>query len=289
MTFRWLTEGEGAIVADAYGGKAARLSRIAPRFPVPPGFCLPASATGEDGVWGSSLRRDLRRYYDELSRLCGIPNVPVAVRSSGRAEDSAGLSFAGIHETALNVSGFESLIEATVRCRESSRTSRALAYRAARALTFEPVSLGVLIQQFVPTDVAAIVFSCDPMAVASREIVVTSTWGLGVSLADGLTMPDTFRVHSSNTAVIERRIATKHRAVVPGTVGTRVISLAQEVSVLPSLNDGQVIELATVTRALEREVDSPIDVECGYAEGRLCIFQWRPLVPSRVDAQRSPS
>ena len=48
---------------------------------------------------------DLRRAYQELCRLSGTINIPVAVRSSATSEDSPDASFAGEHDTYLWIRG----------------------------------------------------------------------------------------------------------------------------------------------------------------------------------------
>src|SRR5437867_5589146 len=79
--------------ASRVGGKAFNCARLKQAgIAVPDGVVLTTDAMGSP---------DLPELHDWLAALPA--NSRLAVRSSGVDEDSAGHSFAGIHETTLNV------------------------------------------------------------------------------------------------------------------------------------------------------------------------------------------
>jgi pyruvate,water dikinase len=92
-----------------------------------------------------------------LAATCGVADPGVAVRSSAVDEDGAAHSFAGQHETYLNVVGARAVAEAVVRCWTSVRTARALAYRRRQGLAVARTRLAVLVQQLIPADASAVV------------------------------------------------------------------------------------------------------------------------------------
>src|SRR5471032_1252350 len=104
------------------GGKAYNCARLKQAgFPVPDGLAIPSDATDAD----------VRRLPDH-AWLRALPDATLlAVRSSGLGEDSAGHSFAGIHETELNVDRGR-LVDAVLACRRSGASEEARAYRRAR-------------------------------------------------------------------------------------------------------------------------------------------------------------
>ena len=115
------------------GGKTASLSRLARlRQRVPDGFCLPATALDE--TLPLELRDDIARALAALMACHGHQDLAVAVRSSAVEEDSASASFAGQHETYLNVQGMEDIVQAIARCRDSARSERVLEYRRQHGL-----------------------------------------------------------------------------------------------------------------------------------------------------------
>src|SRR5262249_54902635 len=114
-----------------------------------------------------------------------------AVRSSGIGEDSAGHSFAGIHETQLNVRRSE-LVEAIVLCRRSSESPQARVYRQTRHLDEENETLiGVLVQRMVDAVISGVAFTINPVT-GANELVVNAAWGLGEALVSGQITPDEF-------------------------------------------------------------------------------------------------
>ena len=145
MNVAWL--GEPAAHEPALvGGKAASLSRLAAEYPVPPGFALTPTALTEAaralaaGVVPHGLRAELDAAYTALG------GGRVAVRSSAADEDGDAHSFAGQHETFLNVEGVEAVAEAVVLCFASAFTSRARDYRRQVGLPLDHISLAVLVQ-----------------------------------------------------------------------------------------------------------------------------------------------
>jgi pyruvate,water dikinase len=116
----------------------------------------------------------------------------VAVRSSAIDEDGALTSFAGVHETFLNVRGDDALLTAIRRCLESFFSPRALTYRQERGAergAFDDVRMAVLVQQQITSDVSIVAFSANPVTAARDEIVVTAP-GAG-ELVGGTVTPDT--------------------------------------------------------------------------------------------------
>ena len=111
------------------GGKAFGLANLAGRFRVPPGFCISSealSAFRPHELFPEALRRSVQKAYRLLGEKCGEDNPSVAIRSSAIGEDSATASFAGIHETYLNVRGAESVVNAVKDCAASAFSSSAV-------------------------------------------------------------------------------------------------------------------------------------------------------------------
>src|SRR2546428_12550821 len=182
------------------GGKAsngARLKRAG--IPVPDGLVIPTDATDADvrqlasDPWLASLPAD----------------ALFAVRSSGIGEDSEGHSFAGIHETQLNVAR-DQIVEAVLICRRSAISEQAIAYRKARGLTGsgdtrgrgdEDGRIGVLVQRMVPAVTSGVAFTINPIT-GTDEIVINAAAGLGEALVSGRITPDEYRLSKSDTSAL---------------------------------------------------------------------------------------
>ncbi|GGU22862.1 PEP/pyruvate-binding domain-containing protein [Lentzea flava] len=153
----------------AVGGKGASLATLTRAgLPVPAGFCLTTRAYRE---------RSMEGLLEAFRQLGG----PVAVRSSATAEDLPGLSFAGQHDTVLNVSE-DGLFDAVLRCWDSLRSARAVAYRENNGI--ESAEMAVVVQRMVPADVSGVLFTADPVT-GRAEPVINAVRGLGEALVSG--------------------------------------------------------------------------------------------------------
>jgi pyruvate,water dikinase len=206
-----------------------------------------------------------------------LPEFVVVVRSSAGDEDGRAASFAGQHETFLNIIGVDSIMQAVTHCWESARSERALEYRRKQGLSGECVQLAVLVQQLVVSDVSAVVFSANPVIGSCEEILINASRGLGESIVGGTVTPDTFIVRKADLALMERVIADKQRMTVSAPRGTREVDVPRFLRKGVCLNDEQVVELAKLARTLEGTMEHPVDVEGAYAGGELYVLQCRPI------------
>jgi phosphoenolpyruvate synthase/pyruvate phosphate dikinase len=279
----WLGE-SAARDLSLVGGKTANLSLLAAKHPVPPGFCLTTEAfdkwTGDE--FPPALYGELTTAYRKLADLYSLTEPGVAVRSSAVDEDGATASFAGQHETYLNIAGAEAVAGAVVRCWASVQTERAADYRRQKGLMLDSARLAVLVQRLVPADVSAVVFSADPVTGNRGEILINASWGLGESLVGGTVTPDAYVVSKGELALSECRISEKWRMTVAVPGGTREVEVPGFLREQASLSEEQAVEMAKLALALEEEMGWPVDLECAYAGGRLFLLQCRPVTTLRL-------
>lgn len=238
--------------ADALhaGGKAFNCARLKQAgFPVPDGVVLLADASPADA--------------DAVALDPWIAAQPAgalfAVRSSGLDEDSAGHSFAGIHETQLNV-GVARLAGAVASCLRSAASPQAAAYRAQRRLAPDTARIAVLVQRMVPAVASGVAFTVNPLTGAD-EIVVNTAWGLGDALVSGQVDPDELVIRKSDGRVVSTRIGAKSDA------GQATLSLTS----------AQIDELASLLRRIEQHYGAPQDVEWCHDGQQFWIVQSRPV------------
>jgi len=271
----WLGDPKSFDVA-LVGGKAANLSRLARMYHrVPDGFSLPVTVMDE--AHPLDLRNEITAAISDLMACHRLPDFIAAVRSSAVDEDGATASFAGQHETYLNIVGADAIIQAVTRCWESARSERALEYRRQQGLSVERLQLAVLVQQLVPADVSAVVFSANPITGSRAEIVINASWGLGESIVGGTVTPDTFIVRKSDLAITSRTIADKQHMTVSVPDGRREVDVPRFLRAQASLNDEQPIEMAQLALTLDATMSCPVDIECAYAGGELYLLQCRPI------------
>jgi phosphoenolpyruvate synthase/pyruvate phosphate dikinase len=268
------------------GGKVANLSRLAAAYAVPSGFCVPTTAliAGVSDTGGAPslalppmLRKTLAAAYRRLAELTDEPQPRVAVRSSAADEDGSDASFAGQHDTYLNIAGDDAVMEAVARCWASAHTERAYEYRRQHGLPRDQIRLAVLVQRLVPADVAAVVFSANPVTGNRGEVLINASWGLGESIVGGTVTPDTYVINKASGATTERHIADKRRMTVAVPGGTREVDVPRFLRSAPSLNELQVTAMADLARSLEATMGWPVDIECAVHDESLYLLQCRPI------------
>lgn len=274
------------------GGKAANLSRLAGAYSVPDGFCLTTAAFDHSNQEQLPLQLHdaLCQAYRILGARSSSAKAPVAVRSSAADEDGNQDSFAGQHESYLNIQGASAVVNAVRRCWASARAPRALVYRQQRGLSRQRLRLAVLVQRLILADVSAVVFSANPITGAHDEVVINASWGLGESIVGGSVTPDTLVVAKTSIAVRGRQIAEKQRMTIAVPGGTREVDVPRILRARPALTNAQVAELAALACSLEQSMGFPVDIECAYQEGALYLLQCRPIttLPSAPPAHQRP-
>ena len=267
MSLLWLGDPK-SFDSSLVGGKAANLSRLARLYHrVPDGFSLPVTVMDEAHPF--DLQDEITGAISELMACHRLSEFIAAVRSSAVDEDGATASFAGQHETYLNIVGADAIMEAITRCWESAYSGRALEYRRQQGLSGKHLQLAVLVQQLVIADVSAVVFSANPITGNRDEVVINASWGLGESIVGGTVTPDTFVVRKSDLAVIQCVIADKQRMTISARRGTQEVEVPRWLRNEVSLSDEQILEMAKLALTLEATMAHPVDVECAYAAGTL--------------------
>jgi pyruvate,water dikinase len=139
------------------------------------------------------LKEAIIKAYNDL---CGRNYFEVAVRSSATAEDLPQASFAGQHESYLNIKGTEELITAVQKCFASLYTNRAIKYREDNGFKHEQVLLSVGVQKMVRSDLACagVGFTLEPESGFRDVIHLSGVWGLGENIVQGTVTPDEFFV-----------------------------------------------------------------------------------------------
>src|SRR5512134_23427 len=249
MSLLWLGDPK-SFDAGLVGGKAANLSRLARLYHrVPDGFSVPVTVMDEAHPF--DLRDEIICAISDLMNCHRLPEFIAAVRSSAVDEDGATASFAGQHETYLNIVGADAIIQAVTRCWESARSEHALDYRRQQGLSVEHPQIAVLVQQLVAADVAAVVFSANPITGNHDEVMINASWGLGESIVGGTVTPDTFIVRKSDLTITSRTIADKQHMTVSTQGGTREVEVPRFLRTQASVHDEQVIEMAKLALTLE--------------------------------------
>ena len=261
------------------GGKAANLSKLAARYPVPPGFCLTTQAHSR---WGGAeaasgdLRELLTTAYAALAERTQTPLPRVAVRSSALGEDSHDASFAGQYETFLNVAGIEALTDAVLRCWEMAQSERVAVYQQQQnGVAVNRVA--VLVQMLVAADSSFVAFSADPISGERARVVINANWGLGESVVSGLATPDAYAVDKASGVLLSQTLGAKECMTIVGENGTHTVKTPRFLRARAALSEAQVAAVTQLAMQLESEMGWPVDIEGAFQGETLYLLQCRPI------------
>ncbi len=204
----------------------------------------------------------------------------VAVRSSATAEDLPDLSFAGQQDTYLNVIGDEQLLKAVIDCWSSLWTAQAMGYRMRNQIAHEDVSLAVVVQEMVQSDVSGVLFTANPLTGALGESVIDATFGLGEALVSGQVEPDHFLVAplpaGEGWGVRAKSLGSKSIST-RSKPGGGVESIEEKSEIKQTLTESQIQQLAETGQRIQKEYGAPQDIEWAFADGKLYILQSRGI------------
>jgi rifampicin phosphotransferase len=290
------------------GGKGARLGELSriEGVRVPPGFCVTTDAfqrilaeapsiedrldrldrlAPDDRTAIGTLSAEIRRAVEATPipkdlesaitrRLDG--QAAYAVRSSATTEDLASASFAGQHDSYLNIVGPAAILFHVGGSWASLFTERAVTYRLRHGLAHRNVQMAVVVQRMVFPDAAGILFTADPLTSNRKVASVEASFGLGEALVSGLVNPDVYKVRDGE--VIAKEVGTKRLAIQASpSSGTHEQTIEPEQQERPALTDGQVVRLSQLGRRIEAHFGRPQDIEWCLVDNRFEIVQSRPI------------
>jgi phosphoenolpyruvate synthase/pyruvate phosphate dikinase len=307
VAFHGIDKTQAALV----GGKGAHLGELSriEGIRVPPGFCVTtnafrrimAQAPAIDDLLDrlSRLRpgdRDaIRKLSAQIRRALEAIAIPddvaaainralarldeqgaYAVRSSATAEDLPTASFAGQHDTYLNIVGPAAILEHVSRVWASLFTEQAVTYRLRNGFDHRTVHMAVVVQQMVFAHAAGILFTADPVTSNRNVLSIEAGFGLGEALVCGLTNADVYKVRGGE--VVAKAVAAKRLAIHASPAGgTRQQTIEAQRQEQPALTDAQVVRLARLGRRVEAHFSRPQDVEWCLVDDGFEIVQSRPI------------
>lgn len=316
----WYLDWPGAFRAGATiaGGKGWNLGRLDHYgFPIPPGGVLTAAAyaafVAHNGLSGlideasrhitaeslgstaaEAILERLRQAIlgsgfpasiEGVLRRAGDGVVSLAVRSSAACEDAPEASFAGIHDSFLNVRGADAALDAVRGCYASLWTPRAVAYRRRMEIADAAAAMAVVVMAMAPTHAAGVAFSCDPATGSGDTFVVDATFGLGESLVAGRIEPDHYQIDivPHLPAVRRKTLGAKAGEVVADSAGGTAFRPLPPRRDRQVLNDRDIVRLAVLVGRVVEALGEGFrhqDVEWAFDGKSFVLLQARPVTSS---------
>ena len=214
-------------------------------------------------------------------------DLSFAIRSSATAEDSPTASFAGQHESFLNVNGIDQVLQSVKQCYASLFNDRAIKYRIDNGFSDMSVALSVGVQVMVRSDKgsAGVAFTIEPENGNENLIYITGAWGLGESVVQGAVNTDEFymfkpALEAGKNGLVYRLLGSKEQMLVYGEGGQKTTWRKTS----PSQRDQFVLDSEEVNKlgiwcaAIAKHYGMPMDIEWakdGITQ-KIFIVQARP-------------
>ena len=297
--------------ADVAGGKGASLGEMIQNdFSVPPGFVIVAKVferflaktdvnTEIEAMWNriniesidsveenskiirtlilnEKMPKDIGQ--EVLKEFKKLKAKYVAVRSSATAEDSKIDSWAGELETYLDTTE-KTLLKNVKKCWASLYTPRALFYRVERNLHRKQVSVAVVVQKMVQSEVSGICFTVHPVTKDKNQMVIEAGWGLGEAVVGGKITPDAYVIDKSDWSILDINISEQNMMIVrdPAKGGVKDVKVPSAKQEKQKLDNKRILELAKICQKIEDHYKSPQDIEWALEKGKIYITQSRPI------------
>ena len=242
------------------------------------------------------LREAIKKAHDQAETRFG-KDVDFAVRSSATAEDLPGASFAGEHETYLNIRGYENTLKAIKMAMASLFTSRAISYRTDKGFDHMKMALSVGIQKMIRSDLACsgVMFTLDTESGFPNVIIINGSWGLGEMIVQGQVTPDEFLVfkptlnkptskHLYHPLLSKTTGSKLKKMIYADNPPTKTIATTQKEQESFCISDEEILKLASWGALIENHYSkkygkwTPMDIEWAKDghDGKLYIVQARP-------------
>ena len=294
---------------DIAGGKGASLGEMTRvGMAVPPGFVVLASAFDrflEETNLSADIDKILKgvkiedtksidKASNKIRALIWKVNFPndiaeeikkefiklqaplVAVRSSATVEDSSTASWAGELESYLNTTE-ATLLDSVKKCWSSLFTPRAIFYRFENDLYNQKVSVAVVVQKMVQSEISGIAFTVHPVTENRDHMVIEAGYGLGEAIVGGMVTPDTYVISKKNKTILDKNISKQKMMIVRSPKGTKEKAVPKIKQSEQKLADKKIFELAEICKNIEKHYKKPQDIEWALEKGKFYITQARPI------------
>lgn len=242
-----------------------------------------------DAKMPKDLEKEILTEFKKMSVRGGSAKIKfVAVRSSATAEDSSIASWAGELESYLNTTE-KTLLANVKKCWSSLFTPRAIFYRKEKNLHKTHVSVAVVIQEMIESEISGICFTVHPVTQDKNQMIIEAGWGLGEAIVSGSITPDAYVVSkpkaksqkskvSEEFEILDINVAEQKKQIVcclrKGVKWMAVLKSKQEKQ---KLSGRQIIELSKICVQIEKHYKKPQDIEWAMYKNKFYIVQSRPI------------
>lgn len=225
-------------------------------------------------ILGAEMPKDIAGEIQHFFKKLGAKYV--AIRSSATAEDSASAAWAGQLESYLNTTE-ENLLENVRKCWASLFTPRAIFYRFEKDLHKQKISVAVVVQKMVESEVSGVAFSVHPITQDRNQLIIEAGYGLGEAIVSGSITPDSYVIEKEPRRIIDKNISEQKKTIVKAGKNNDWVAVDKEKSNIQKLSDEKILELSELVIKIEKHYNFPCDIEWAFEKNKFYILQSRPI------------
>jgi phosphoenolpyruvate synthase/pyruvate phosphate dikinase len=201
----------------------------------------------------------------------------VAIRSSATAEDGRHYALAGQLESFLNTNE-NALLMNIKKCWASLFSPRALAYLFESKLPIKEVSVAVVVQTMIQSEVSGTAFSIHPVTGNSNQMVIEAVYGLGEAIVSGQITPDSYTIDKNPRSIAETKKVTQEKGIFQKSGGGNEWTVIEpDKQNVQKLSSDEILKLFDVILVIESHYGFPCDIEWAFTDGEFSIVQSRPI------------
>lgn len=244
-------------------------------------------------IWDASLRiRNMflttpmpAKLHDSLKNTLEpmFAGRSVVIRSSAPEEDTKKSSFAGLHESFVNIKGIDSVLNHIKLVWASLWSDAALLYRQELSLDIDKSSMAVIIQELIYGEKSGVVFGINPND--DTQSVIEAVYGLNQGFVDGTVEPDRWILDRVTGKIIKHAPVNRKNSIIPSEDGVRLVNLDDLKATTPPLRSDEVKSIFKLALKAENLFGTPQDVEWTWKEKTLYILQSRPITTSSAETE----
>ena len=216
------------------------------------------------------IKAAIMKDFDELNTEF------VAVRSSATAEDGQDHAWAGQLDSYLNITR-DNVLEKVQHCWASLFTPRAIFYRFEKGLHSTKISVAVVVQKMVNSEVSGIAFSVHPVTEDRNQLIIEAGFGLGEAIVSGQITPDSYVVEKNPRGILDINVSEQSRGLFRKEGGNNEWKELGEQGKTQVLDEKQIHELSNIILNIENHYGFPCDIEWAFEANKFYIVQSRPI------------
>lgn len=233
------------------------------------------------GNFSNNVIDSINKQYNKLIDKHAPKSISFAIRSSSNDEDSQNNSFAGQQNSYLNITGIENIVHTIKLVYASLYSIQSLSYRIKNNCSIIEASMSICIQKMIRSDLACsgVIFTAEPESGNKNIISISSNYGLGESIVQGISNPDEFLIHKKTLSIIQKNLGSKKIKVVFDDIKTKIIETSLDEQKKFSLTDEDIKYLGHYAIIIENHFAQPMDIEWAKdgIDNKIYILQARPI------------